>query len=78
MLFRIIRYIFYYSIILLIFINIFTAFSLFCFQLYINHVTKNINLNQGGYLPENIFTEEIIEEILNKNRRTTVFFLFIV
>ena len=76
MVIRIITNIIYFSVIFLIILNTFTAFSLFCFHLYIIHVTKNINLNNIEFMPENIFTDEIIESVLNENNEKVLYFFY--
>lgn len=57
MVIRIITNIIYFGIIFFISFNI----LLIGFYLYMNHVIKNINLNDDSYLPDNIFNE-ILED----------------
>lgn len=68
MIIRIITNIIYFGIISFISLNILLVFFLIGFYLYMNHVIKNINLNDDSYLPDNIFNG-----ILEDNNNIQIF-----
>ena len=61
MIIRIITNIIYFGIISFISLNILIVVLLMGFHLYMNHVIKNINLNDDSYLPDNIFNGILVD-----------------